>query len=146
MAEAFQRLLLAIDASPGHAPVVAQGLALARAQHAAVHLLAVGGSELRLATAEAYVPRAVYREVDAALRQCLAEAARQLRRAGLRPRIELAQGEASAAIIASARRIDADLIVLGHRQRSLFERLFDPSVAQHVLDRTRCSVLIARAG
>lgn len=69
-----------------------------------------------------------------------------LRRAGLRPRIDLAQGEASAAIIASARRIDADLIVLGHRQRSLFERLFDPSVAQHVLDRTRCSVLIARAG
>ncbi|HJO34884.1 MAG TPA: universal stress protein, partial [Gammaproteobacteria bacterium] len=112
----------------------------------AVHLLAVGGSELRLATAETYVPRTVYRQADAALRQRLARAARQLRRAGLRPQIELAQGEAAAAIVASARRFDADLIVLGHRQRSLFERLFDPSVAQHVLDRTRCSVLIARAG
>jgi nucleotide-binding universal stress UspA family protein len=48
----------------------------------------------------------------------------------------------SSAIVAEAHARQADLVVLGVRQRSSLERLIYGSVAAEVTKRARCSVLI----
>ena len=44
-----------------------------------------------------------------------------------------------------ARRIGADLVVLGHKQRTRLERWWSESEESNLLDRVTCSVLVATA-
>lgn len=57
--------------------------------------------------------------------------------------VEVAEGIPAWAIAAAARRIGADLIVIGHRHRNLLQRCMEASVAKRVLDRAPCAVLVA---
>ncbi len=57
--------------------------------------------------------------------------------------VEVAEGVPAGEIAAAARRIGADLIVIGHRHRSLLQRCMGASVAKRVLDRAPCDVLVA---
>jgi len=45
-------------------------------------------------------------------------------------------------IAAVANRLGADLIVIGHRHRSLWRRCMEASVAKRVIDRARCNVIV----
>ena len=57
---------------------------------------------------------------------------------------DVADGDAGAVICAYADEHAADLIVIGSRDRSFWERLFDPSVGRHVVDHAPCPVLVVR--
>src|SRR5690606_28347078 len=57
-----------------------------------------------------------------------------------RPQVE--QGPAARAILEVAGQLDADLIVMGRRGRSLAETLFIGSVTRHVLSDAGCDVLV----
>ena len=57
--------------------------------------------------------------------------------------VEVTEGVPAWEIAGAARRIGADLIVIGHRRRSLLRRCLETSVAKRVLDRTPCVVLVA---
>lgn len=57
--------------------------------------------------------------------------------------VEVTEGIPAWEIATAARRIGADLIVIGHRQRNLLRRCMEGSVAKRVLDRAPCAVLVA---
>ena len=60
--------------------------------------------------------------------------------------VEVADGVPAWEIAQAARRIGADLIVIGHRHRNLLQRCMEASVAKRVLDRAPCAVLVADSG
>ncbi len=51
-------------------------------------------------------------------------------------------GQPSDTIIIEAKRIGADVIVMGHRHLSRLQRWADPSTAEAVIERAPCPVLI----
>jgi nucleotide-binding universal stress UspA family protein len=51
-------------------------------------------------------------------------------------------GDPFDAIVESATRLRADLIVMGHRHLSRLQRLTTPSTADRVLERAPCPVLV----
>lgn len=57
--------------------------------------------------------------------------------------VEVTEGIPAWEIAGAARRIGADLIVIGHRRRGLLRRCMQTSVAKRVLDRAPCAVLVA---
>ena len=56
---------------------------------------------------------------------------------------EVTEGIPACEIADVARRVGAEMIVIGHRQRSLLRRCMETSVAKRVLDRAPCMVLVA---
>jgi universal stress protein E len=67
------------------------------------------------------------------------------RAAGADPIREMAMGRPEHAIVETARRDGADLIVVGHRGLSGVTRVFLGSVSEYVSTHANCSVLVSRA-
>ena len=65
------------------------------------------------------------------------------RAAGVDVELEVVEGNPFEQIVAAADRLGADLLVVGHRRRGWLGRLAEASVAKRVLDRVRCSVMVA---
>ncbi len=76
-------------------------------------------------------------------RRALSLALAHLRERGVDAEGTLLAGDPASVILAEARRIGCELIVMGHRHLSRVGRLLDPSVSAEVLDRSPCPVLIA---
>jgi nucleotide-binding universal stress UspA family protein len=72
----------------------------------------------------------------------LAHAAKVLREQGVTVEVELEVGDAAAEIVEVADSRNADLIVVGARERSLLERLLEPSVSASVERRSHHDVLV----
>lgn len=89
-------------------------------------------TEAILENAEAH-----YKELFDALKT---EAASQ----GLIPRFEIVAGHPANQIVYRAEQNGVDLIVVGHRGRSFFERLLVGSVSKQVLTHAHCPVLVVR--
>lgn len=68
----------------------------------------------------------------------------ELQKAGLRSAGSLLQGDPRHALIEEARRIKADLIVVGSHGRSGVAKILLGSVASHVVSHAPCSVLVVR--
>ena len=64
--------------------------------------------------------------------------------ASLRMHFDVAVGHPAEQIILHAERIKADVIVIGHRGKSLFERLRLGSVSKQVIQYAHCSVTVVR--
>jgi nucleotide-binding universal stress UspA family protein len=62
--------------------------------------------------------------------------------AGLSAEVVRAIGDAAEAIVKAAEQNDADLIVVGARERGWMQRMLDHSVSQDVARHARCDVLI----
>lgn len=60
--------------------------------------------------------------------------------------VRIERGDPATTICRVAEEIDADLIVVGTGDRSWLNRLFEPSVADEVVHRAPCSVLVVRSG
>ncbi|MNT30441.1 Stress response protein NhaX [compost metagenome] len=88
------------------------------------------------------------REYPAAARQqahaeaVLADALAELRERGVDAIAQLPSGDPGEVISAQARRLQCDLIVIGHRHLSRLQRLFEPSVGQWTIDHAPCPVLV----
>ena len=63
---------------------------------------------------------------------------------GARLHFEVAVGHPAEQIIRHAEQFKAELIVIGHRGKSLFERLRLGSVSKHVIQYAHCSVTVVR--
>ena len=64
--------------------------------------------------------------------------------AGMRLHFEVAVGHPAEQIIRHAERLKADVIVIGHRGKSLFERLRLGSVSKQVIQYAHCNVTVVR--
>lgn len=144
----FKTILVAVDGNEQSSKVLALASELAgsRNETAHLHLVCVVDPAYALADCETAFNRQEY--PAAAHEQHRAEAVicaalKQLEERGAPCSAATLRGGSPAdAICEEARRIDSDLIVIGHRHLSFLGRLLDPSVGSRVLDAAPCPVLV----
>jgi nucleotide-binding universal stress UspA family protein len=141
----YKRILLAYDGSEAGRTALLECCDLAAMTQSEVHLIAVVQP----------IPAAVLYEVvisdmpDAGeeteqYRQVLDEGVALLRERGFPAQGHLARGEPVEQITEAARRIEADLIIVGHRRpKGWADRWWRGSIGASLMDATHCSVLIA---
>ena len=141
----IRQILYATDFSAASGPAFARAVELAKADQARLFLLHVLMPPSPFVAGE--LPSS-YLELQAHARR---DAGRRLRavlaradKAGVRAQAKLVQGAPAEQIIRLARRVRADLIVIGTHGRSGFSRLFMGSVAQRVLQLAQVPVLTVR--
>lgn len=138
----YRRVLLCYDGSRTGRLALQEGADLAQACGAEVHLLAVLRQSAETAIAEAMCPGELFSEEARVVREILDEGVARLSASGLRAQGHLAVGEPVARIVEMASTVGADLIILGHRNRSRFARWWQGSVNAPLLESAPCSVLV----
>jgi nucleotide-binding universal stress UspA family protein len=139
----FKTILLCYDGSREGRAVLTDGADLARRSGAAVHLLAVIRPNAGAVIAAALLGEGAFTETGRAADEILREGIANLASMGLKAKGHVVIGEPVEEIAAAARRIGADLIVLGHRQRGPLARWWQSSVGTSLLDAAPCSILVA---
>ena len=116
---------------------------MARLCEAQVCLLAVVHISTGIVFAEGVYP-GVVGEQSEVYKNILAEGERRLREIGFEPDTRLNMGDPGPEIRAVATEINADLVVIGHRQHGTLARWWSGSVATYLIDHLDCSMLIGR--
>ena len=116
---------------------------MARQCGAEVFLLSVLADSGRLLLSEAgFAGAIVHLEDD--FTDILNEGVARLRKLGFDPMARLVRGQPAEEIGNVAREIGADLIVVGHRRQSVFDRWWSGPKGAYLMDYTDCSLLVAR--
>jgi nucleotide-binding universal stress UspA family protein len=137
----YHKILLAFDGSPDGREALAQAGKLASVCGATVHLLAIidPSESMLIVEAMSFIPDNQRFVIEAVLD----EGVKRLRGAGCTAAGELKYGKPTEQIILFAREIDADLIVVGHRDQGTLVRWLNGSVGESILHEPPCSVLVA---
>jgi nucleotide-binding universal stress UspA family protein len=137
----YRRILLAYNGTTYAANALSAGAELARMSGAELHLLGIvpttGVAAIALSHSTQDGRERQY------LRQALEDAARQIAGKCVRLVSVIREGDPAEEIVAYANEIDADIAVIGHRDRSALARWFGGSTSQRLLNELRCSLLIA---
>lgn len=134
----YKRILLAYDGSKEGRVALREGASLAKKCGAQVFLLSVVPN---LFVSDGSVATSVQPEDhEAIFREGLAKAAE----IGLTVNGEMVTGDPAEEIPAYAARINADLVVVGHRRRSIFERWWSGPRQSWLSDKLPCSLLVAK--
>jgi len=147
----YKRILVAIDDSFMTQRVLAEATALAKAHGAALCIAhAIDETILAHSNVESLAPTPIG-EVESHLRQAagafLEKAAESVRAQGITPELKVVDSEkkhVSEILADTAEAWQADLLILGTHGRRGLERLFVGSVAERVVRRATCSVLLVR--
>jgi len=145
----FRSVLHPTDFSSASRPALARAIALARQNRAALRIVHVlPPLALVIGNDITFTPRGVYEAVDRRARQeartALATLVRRARKAGVRATSLLLDGAAHEQICRAARRMRAQVIVIGTHGRSGLSRAFMGSVAERVIRFAPCPVLAVR--
>jgi nucleotide-binding universal stress UspA family protein len=144
----MRTVLAPIDFSDGTKPVIAEAVALARAMEARLVLLNViqplpaSASEFGFAEATAKIAAAAAGNAN----RRLAHIQEQLREAGITVSTLHAVGISGATILARARDLSADYIVIGSHGHGAFYNLLVGSTTSWVLKEATCPVLVIPRG
>ncbi len=153
----YQRILLAFDGSAEGRAALAEGMELAALCKAEVHLLSVLDTAGVHGFGEGVHPLERFDHSGVAqLRTRVDASLEQLRAHGIaepkghiafgQPLEQIAHiafGQPLEQIAHLAARVEADLVVVGHRHRTRLQQWWDGSLSRELLDRLRCSLLIA---
>lgn len=142
----YRKILLAYDGTQPGREALRQGAELAVLCKAQVCLMAAVSFEPGIILAEAAAPSNLPEREKEAISRVLEEGAEELRRSGLAVEIRLGAGNPAEEIGRAAYEIDADLIVVGHREQTALARWWGGSVGASLLTQAPCSVLIAIGG
>src|SRR4051812_44648779 len=137
----YQNILLAFDGSPDGREALAQAESLASTCGATIHLLAIIDPSENMLIVEA-MP-AIADNQAFVIQSVLDEGVKRLRGAGCSATNELKFGNPAEQIVSSAAEINADLIVVGHRNQGTLARWLNGSVGESIVHHPPCSVLIA---
>jgi nucleotide-binding universal stress UspA family protein len=139
----YRRILLAYDGSLEGAVALREGAVMAKHCGAKVFILSVIPETAGVRTVESLQGDVVSQALDSQ-RAILDRGVARLRQLGFEPTAKLVIGEPAAAIGAFAREVKADLVVVGHRKQSLFQRWWSGSSGAFVSDHIGCSLLLSR--
>ena len=139
----YKRILLAYDGSVEGRTALREGALLARQCGAQVFLLSVLVDTGTLLLADVADAGASVQMEDAFM-EVLSEGVARLRQLGFDPVAKLVRGEPAEEIGTYASQIGADLIVVGHRRQSAFDRWWSGPRGAYLIDYTDCSLLVAR--
>ena len=139
----YERIVLAYDGTKAGLIALREGALLAKRFQAEVFILSVVPDNDRVALADTLYVDFVGAQVEGY--RALLDHARQVsEQLGLKPVTRLVTGEPAVQISAFAKEVKADLVVLGHQKRSLFQRWWSGSSGTYVSDLVDCSVLVGR--
>jgi nucleotide-binding universal stress UspA family protein len=93
-----------------------------------------------------YVPDDWFIQLQAEGQGTVDQAAARLRRPGLDVAVRVEEGRAASVIVDAARRMGADLIILGARGHGVIQGALLGSVSAEVVDQAHSAVLVARRG
>jgi nucleotide-binding universal stress UspA family protein len=139
----YKRILLAYDGSVEGRTALREGALLAKQCDAEVFLLAVLADSGMLLMSEVALAGASVHMEDS-FKEILDEGVARLRRLGFDPVAEMVRGQPAEEIGNFARKVGADLIVVGHRRQSAFDRWWSGPKGAYLMDYTDCSLLVAR--
>jgi nucleotide-binding universal stress UspA family protein len=145
----FRRILHATDFSSASRPALAKAIALARQNRAALQVVhALPPLALPVGGDFGYVPAGTYEAIDRRARE---HAQKQLtalisraRKAGVRTTAVLVDGAPHEQVPRAARRMRADLIVIGTHGRTGISKVLLGSVAERLVRLAPCPVLTVR--
>lgn len=132
----LRRILAATDGSPAAAVAVERAIDLAAAHGASIDLVYAANEEL-----SQLEPRVYAREIDGSCVPLEAAAAER----GVAITRHVLPGRASTVIAEQAEGMTPDLVVLGARGRTVFDRLLLGSVSDRVIRRVRQPVMIVHS-
>lgn len=145
----IRRILHASDFSPASRPALKLARELARAFKAELLLFHAVDITVPMGTGEGYVPAKVLEDMWAGTREKaehdMTRLAQRARTAGVRVATVIGEGPAAAAIVETARRRRAGLIVIGTHGRTGVKRFLLGSVAERVV-RTSAQPVLTVAG
>ena len=140
----YRKILLAYNGSQEGKRALVECGELANFLQAETHLLAVASMPPSLFLTEGFVPEELLEEEKKRTQAVLDEGIQTLRQRGFNASGHLAVGEPVEEICRMAKELGADLIVIGHNQRTSFAaRWWEGSVGASLLDHAPCSILIA---
>jgi nucleotide-binding universal stress UspA family protein len=139
----YRRIVLAYDGSREGRSALREGALLAHRLGAEVFLLSVVAQTPGMRIGDAAYPDGVP-HTRQTYQDLLDEALAKLREKGMDPQGRLIVGEPAQAISAYAQEVKADLVVVGHRRRSLIERWWSGATGAYLVDHLPCSLLISR--
>jgi nucleotide-binding universal stress UspA family protein len=140
----YTKVLLCYDGTREGRRALRLGADVVLSMKAQAHLLAVCQNLVMRAIPEGVTPALVESE-DERTQSLLHEGVRWLEERGVAATGTIEYGNAVDNIAATAQRIGADLIVLGHRNRGRLARWWSPSDEENLLERVTCSILVAMA-
>jgi nucleotide-binding universal stress UspA family protein len=140
----YRKVLLCYDGTAEGRRALRQGADVVLCMKSEAYLLAIVQDYVASAIPEAVTPGLAESE-DRRANALLDEGVQWLRERGLAATGSLEYGNAVECIAATADRIGADLIVVGHRNRSRLARWWSQSDEESLLERARCSILVAAA-
>lgn len=140
----YRKILLAYNGSLEGKRALLECGELANFLQAETHLLAVASMPPSLFLTEGFVPEELLEEEKKRTQAVLDEGIQTLRERGFDASGHLAVGEPVDEICRMAKQLGADLIVIGHNQKTSFAaRWWRGSVGASLLDHAPCSILIA---
>jgi nucleotide-binding universal stress UspA family protein len=139
----YRRILLAYDGSVESRTALREGALIAKRLGADVSLLSVLTDTGALLSAEVAMAGAAV-QVEQKFQEILDEGVSRLRKLGFNPVAKLVRGQPAEEIGKFAREIKADLIVVGHRRQSAFDRWWSGPKGGYLMDYVDCSLLVAR--
>jgi nucleotide-binding universal stress UspA family protein len=149
----FRTILVPIDGDPGHEKGLPMATEIAQALHCRLHLLMVV-PELRdltgsKAAASFILPGATRLNLEietAGAQTYLDQRATELKGKGIMADYETSRGDPARAIIASALRLSADLVVMGTHGRAGADAFWAGSVAARVVARIQAPLMLVPLG
>lgn len=137
----FQRILVAVDGSDSARKAYDVALDLARKYSSTLAVLAVVRPP---EFAEDVETEAILEHSQAYYQRVLDRLRADSDTEGLVTRYEVAIGHPAEKILACAEKDRIDLVVMGHRGKSLLQRWLVGSVTKHVINHAHCAVLVVR--
>ena len=139
----FRKIMLVYDASPAAAIGLRQATCLTRQSGSELHILGIVPTSGGYAIAQATGGLDVLSKKRQMIEQALADADAGEDCQGVSHVIAIREGDPVTVIVAHAKAIKADLVVMGHADRNRFTRWFVGSTATTLLQHLPCSLLIA---
>ena len=139
----YKRILLAYDGSVEGRTALREGALLAKQCGAQVFLLSVLTETGTLLLSEVSVAVATA-QMEEDFQEILKEGVARLKKLGFDPVAELVRGHPAEEIGKFAKKVGADLVVVGHRRQSAFDRWWSGPKGAYLMDYTDSSLLVAR--
>ncbi len=142
---AIHRILVPTDFSESAERACQTASVLARALDASIHLLHVVHLPVQAVSPEApIVPVGFWRDLVAHAEKCVAAVRKKLEAEGVRVASEVLEDVPDLAIAAAAKRLPADLIVMGSRGLTGLKHVLLGSVAERTVRNAPCPVLTVK--
>jgi nucleotide-binding universal stress UspA family protein len=139
----YNRILVAYNASNNSTIALREAVSIARGNNAELTVLAIVPNAGSFTTVELTGPMDVQGAVHNRVQDAVEAVSKELLEDGINVKTNIRQGDPADEIIATAYRMRADLVVVGHSTKGILARWLQGSVGAKLLTDLPCSLLIA---